>query len=77
MFEIFASTSCSVHRESSSGDTKKLLIWVSLQVKCILVFDGLLILAIFGGFGEKKLPDIHTHNMVLHNCTAKAKCCSK
>ena len=69
MFEIFASTSCSVHRESSAGYTKKLLIWVSLQVKCIL--------AIFGGFGEKKLPDIHTLNMVLHNCTAKAKCCSK
>ena len=69
MFEIFASTSCCVHRESSAGDTKKLLIWVSLQVKCIL--------AIFGGFGEKKLPDIHTLNMVLHNCTAKAKCCSK
>ena len=23
MFEIFASTSCSVHRESSAGDTKK------------------------------------------------------
>ena len=42
MFEIFASTSCSVHRESSAGDTKKLLIWVSLQVKCILAsFGGL------------------------------------
>ena len=70
MFEIFASTSCSVHRESRAGDTKKLLIGVSLRVKCIL--------AVFWRFlaGEKKF-NTRNSDMVLHNCTAKAKCCSK